>query len=59
MVSEVTDLIENIKAASNEQAGVSASQYRSFRTGQDHPAKCLVDESATTSRLMSDHSMNL
>ncbi|MGB0140924.1 MAG: methyl-accepting chemotaxis protein [bacterium] len=60
-VSEVTDLIENIKAASNEQAEgirqVNIAVSELDRITQQNAL--LVDESATTSRLMSDHSNEL
>ena len=60
-VSEVTDLIENIKAASNEQAEgirqVNIAVSELDRITQQNAL--LVDESATTSRLMSEHSNEL
>ena len=60
-VSEVTDLIENIKAASNEQAEgirqVNVAVSELDRITQQNAL--LVDESATTSRLMSEHSNEL
>ncbi|MEC8684599.1 MAG: methyl-accepting chemotaxis protein, partial [SAR324 cluster bacterium] len=60
-VSEVTDLIENIKAASNEQAEgirqVNIAVSEMDRITQQN--SLLVDESATTSKLMSDHAQEL
>ena len=57
----MTDLIENIKAASNEQAEgirqVNIAVSEMDRITQQN--SLLVDESATTSKLMSDHAQEL
>ena len=57
----MTDLIENIKAASNEQAEgirqVNIAVSEMDRITQQNTL--LVDESATTSKLMSDHAQDL